>query len=444
MLIIGGGVTGIATALELLSPEEFSVTIVERADRLGGLVTSFQVGRTPLECYYHHVFPDEMQIYDVLDQLALSGKLEWFRTRMGVYAAGRAWPFTTATDLLRFRPLPLLDRFRAGRGALRMRRREGWMELDRIPAMQWLTEQVGPRAAELLFAPLLRARFGAAADEVPAAWLWARFQQRRKARKRGGERLGYLRGGFKQMFDVAALRLADAGVDLRFGTTVRRIVVEDGRVLGVHTDQGPIEADQILYTGPLALLPGLVDDPYVDRRWRRAESLGVLCVVVELSRPLTRFYWTNVCDPELPFGGLIEHTNMVPASDYGGRHIVYLSRYFPPGDPLAEVDVHVEAQRWVEALCGAFDLDAGAVLGVHPFRTHHAAPRIYLRYLDELTPLVSHIGGLFVATTAQIYPQDRGMDQAARMGVLAAHYIATTPPPARVVSLDERRREPDR
>ena len=35
----------------------------------------------------------------------------------------------------------------------------------------------------------------------------------------------------------------------------------------------------------------------------------------------------------MPFGGFIEHTNYIPASRYGGNHVVYLSDYVLPDDP---------------------------------------------------------------------------------------------------------------
>ena len=35
-----------------------------------------------------------------------------------------------------------------------------------------------------------------------------------------------------------------------------------------------------------------------------------------------------------PFLALVEHTNLLPAADYGGRHLLYLGNYLPPGDRL--------------------------------------------------------------------------------------------------------------
>jgi protoporphyrinogen oxidase len=149
-----------------------------------------------------------------------------------------------------------------------------------------------------------------------------------------------------------------------------------------------------------------------------------MCVVLEMSRPATREFWVNVLDPELPFGGIIEHTNLVPTSWYGGRHLMYLSRYFLADEHIAIVDVDQEAARWIELLEERLPgFTAGQVEAVHAARTSYAAPLVTLDYLRGIPPIESHIRGLYVSTTAQIYPQDRGMSEGVRMARLAASSI---------------------
>ena len=87
-----------------------------------------------------------------------------------------------------------------------------------------------------------------------------------------------------------------------------------------------------LFTGPLPQLPPLLPAELVDHRWSSARGVGAVCVVLALPYALTDQFWTNVCDPDVPFGGIIEHTNLVPARWYGGQHVVYLSRYFVEND----------------------------------------------------------------------------------------------------------------
>ena len=56
-------------------------------------------------------------------------------------------------------------------------------------------------------------------------------------------------------------------------------------------------------------------------------------VLLELDRPLSSIYWLNIADRDMPFTGVIEHTNFMPSSEYGGKHYVYLSKYLEPDHP---------------------------------------------------------------------------------------------------------------
>jgi protoporphyrinogen oxidase len=431
--VIGGGIAGCATALRL-AEDGWGVTLVERSPNLGGLLVSFSVGGTPLECFYHHIFPHERDIINLIGSLGLGERLEWHDSSTGVLTNGKIWPFTSPWDLLTFSPLPVEDRIRAGVGALRMRRVREWRELDRIPAADWLRSFCGDGASRVLWDPLLAAKFGPSWNDVPAAWMWGRVHQRNAARQGMGEKLGYLRGGFKTMFDSLDVELRRLGVDVLTNTAVDRISVEDDEVRGLETPRGSIDADAVVYAGALSGLERLLPPGASDPRWAKIGALGVLCVVVELRRKVSDIYWTNVCDPDLPFGGIIEHTNLLPPSEYGGRHVLYLSRYFTSDEDVARADPASEAERWVDLLVERIGISSEDVIAVHPFRTPYAAPLVTLGYLDRLPPLEGPVEGLYVTTTAQIYPQDRGMDEGVKAGYRTADAIRDRAP-ARVVAV---------
>jgi protoporphyrinogen oxidase len=422
-VVIGGGIAGSAAALQLARAGS-DVVLIERSPNLGGLVVSFEIGGTPLECFYHHVFPNESDMLTLIGELGLSNRFEWFRSKVGVLRSGRIWPFTSPIDLLRFRPMPLTARIRTGLAAVRLAGPDR-PELDRIPAADWLREATGDHAMEEIWNPLLRFKFGAAQHTVPAAWMGGRFRQRASARSLRGERLGYLRGGFRQLFDALAKELVSLGVDIRLQAGVKRVLTVDTRAAGVEIDDGEqIEADDVLYAGQLPNLAPLVPDEIRDERWTAIGRLGAICIVLELDRAITNAYWTNVCEESIPFGALIEHTNLVGTRDYGGRHIVYLGRYFTAEDPVASADLDVLAKAWITALEEHLPtFDGTHVTAIHPFRTPYAAPLVTLGYREMIPPIRSHIDGLYVATTAQIYPEDRGMNEGVRIASRATNAI---------------------
>ncbi|MHB8464439.1 MAG: methyltransferase domain-containing protein [Acidimicrobiales bacterium] len=425
-VVIGGGVGGASAALRL-ADAGFSVVLLEQSDHLGGLVMSLEIGGTPIERFYHHIFPHEHEIISLIDAMGLTPKLEWIRSSVAMLLGGRVWPFVSPGDLLRFGALGIGDRVHTGIGGLRSMRWKDWAALDRVTAQDWLADLTGRRGYQVVWEPLLRAKFGSAADRVPAAWMWGRFQQRSAARKTGVEKLGYLRGGFRQIFDALEVELPRRGVKVQLGTAATGIRTAGGRVTGVDSDAGPIEADTVIYAGTLPGLAPLVVPSERDPRWEAIGSMGAMAVVVELRRRITDTYWVNVVDDDLPLTAYIEHTNFVPASDYGGVHIAYLARYFTADDPLATADVEAEGWRWVDALAdgGLPGFRREDVIAIHPARTLYAAPLVEVGHLGRIPPVRAHLAGLYVATTAQIYPQDRGMSEGIRLGAEAAsHAVA--------------------
>src|SRR5581483_8255690 len=239
-----------------------------------------EVGGTPIERFYHHIFPHEHEIISLIGEMGLGDRLEWIQSSVGMLIDGRIWPFVTPVDLLRFGAIGPIDRIHTGIGGLRSMRWKKWEQLDTVTAQDWLARLTGRRGYEVAWEPLLRAKFGTAAPRVPAAWMWGRFQQRAAARRTGVEKLGYLRGGFRQLFDALEAELPRRGVKLQLGTSAQRIRIEGERVAGV-----------VVYAGTLPGLPGLVDEGHRDPRWSAIGAMGAMAVVVELRRQITDTYW---------------------------------------------------------------------------------------------------------------------------------------------------------
>ena len=424
IIVVGGGIGGLAAARDLAGPDT-EVVLFESGPTVGGLVEGFSIVGTPLERFYHYLLPQEVLAQELIDELGLGDRLEWFTGSIGILTGGKVWPFTSPLDLIRFGPLTLLNRVRAGIGALRLKRVKEWRELDEVSAADWLTGLTSPEVTQVVWNPLLRAKFGPAAPKVPAAWMWGRLDQRQQARKGSGEQVAYLRGGFGLMFAALADDLRARGVKIRTGSAIDEIVVSDGKVSGVRCGDEIVEADSVLFCGTLPAITRLLPTELCDRRWLEAKGLGAMCVIMDLPRALTPVFWTNVCDDDLPFGGIIEHTNLVPTSWYSGRHVVYLSRYFTADEAVATEDVQEEAARWIKALAETFpDFSADEIGEMHAFRTQYAAPLVTFPYLDHIPPVESHIPGLFLSTTGQIYPQDRGMHEGIRRSKIAAAVVA--------------------
>ena len=140
------------------------------------------------------------------------------------------------------------------------------------------------------------------------------------------------------------------------------------------------------------------------------------CLVITLDRPLTNMYWLSIAD-ELPFVACIEHTNFMSPADYGGNHIVYLSNYVSPGNPVLEMDAEQVFSHYLEGIRVLNpDFDPSWVREKWFFKDPGGQPVIGTNYSASIPPFATGIAGLYLANTTQVYPEDRGTNYAVRDG----------------------------
>jgi len=211
-------------------------------------------------------------------------------------------------------------------------------------------------------------------------------------------------------------------VAFHFHSPVRSIE-SAGEAWLVPTADAALESHTVLACVSSAALAGLVELPEPYRE--KAASIpyrGVVCALLELDRPLSRYYWTNLAQAS-PFATLavIEHTNLVPAERYGGSHLMYLTHYVDPSAPIwsAGVDEIVEAlMPTLRAINPAFD--RSWIARSHISRDRWAQPVPLVGGSMPDLPLETGLPGLLNASIAHIYPDDRGLALAIRLGQRAA------------------------
>ena len=214
--------------------------------------------------------------------------------------------------------------------------------------------------------------------------------------------------------------IKSAGGRVILGTPVSALTVSDNGVTGVMAGDAHYPADAVMLTTPLPeaarLLSGRVPDDYIGGL-NRIRYLANRCIILELDRPLSSLYWINVNDPLFPFVGVIEHTNFAKAADYGGRHIVYLSRYCAQTDPFLSLGTNEVVEFTTTHLKRMFpDFDAGMIRAAHSWQTPWAQPVVETGYAKLVPGHQTPLAGVYLATMAQIYPEDRGTNYAIRDG----------------------------
>jgi protoporphyrinogen oxidase len=460
--VIGAGVAGLVAAYRL-SRSGHPCDVYERWPGLGGQAATLDAGDgVLLERYYHHLFMSDRHIAELCEEIGLPDELEWRRSAVAIFAKGESHPFTTPFDVLRFSPLSLPSRVRMGLAVLWLQRRHKRVEpFEDTTAREWIVRNMGRQAYEVVWGPLLRAKFGQRrADEISMAWLWSKLTLRRQIQGKQAreELLGYPRGSFETIFRrLAELIERDGGRVLidRPAAALDRdeegFLVTPGAAASFRAGHDPRRFerageperyDAVLATVPsdvfdALLAPGLAEEVGADylSKVRGAEYHTALCVLMEVDRQLTDSYWTNICDPDIPFIGVIEHTNFVEPERYGGRRFVYVANYVEAGDPLLDLGLDGVLEAYEP---GLRRINPGWtrswVKQAWRFVEPAAQPIVTAGYLARMPPLHTPVPGLVLANTTQVYPEDRGTNYAVRIGGQAADALLAGRPTGRPVT----------
>jgi len=423
--IVGAGPGGLTAAYELLK-RGHTVTVFEREKTAGGQMSGFPLGGTILERYYHHLFTSDRFAADQMKELGIGDKLKFLPSTVGFYSEGKIWPFVTPMDLLRFKPLSFLNRLRLGFSVVYLQRVRNWRRFERVTAKEWIIKYMGQQSYDKQWGPLMTSKFGDVTDQVAMAWLWSKFVTRGTSREGGGEKLGYVEGGFQVWADALAAAVKKRGGELRLGAPIEKIAIQGGKVAGIQAGGKLHKFDAVVAAVPtpafLRLVPDL-PEPYASSV-RACRYQGAICLVLQMTESLSPVYWLNVADPGYPFVGVIEHTRLAPREWYGGAHVVYFSKYLSAKDPFFAASDDAVYKAYLPHIKRMFPrFDEKTVVKRWCFRDAGAQPVMGLRYSENYPSIETPVGGLYMVNTAQIYPEDRGTNYSALLGLRAAMQI---------------------
>jgi protoporphyrinogen oxidase len=425
--IIGGGITGLTAAYEL-SKKNLKVDLYEKSTKIGGLAAVFSLDNSTLEKYYHHIFRSDKEIINLIEEFGLSKDLLWLDSKMGYFIHGKIYPFTTPKDLIFFSPLSIVDRFRFGLSILRLRRRNNWQNLERVTAKEWLKKNVGEKVYDSLWKPLLKNKFGQRYNEISMTWFWRKIKLRGTSRTKSGrkEKLGYLDGGFGKMIDNLGESIQKLGGQIRCGCPIKRLERGGDKILlhGYSNESVIGTYDKVLCTVPLPVFLEMTEGLPLDykRNKSRIEYTAILCAVLVLKSNLSNVYWLNIGEDRYPFGGIIEHTNLVGNGKYNNKHIVYITNYLYPEESLYKSNKKYILKEYINYLKQIFpQFSEHWIEKYYIFRDRYAQPIITTNYSKIKPDFTTPIKDLYIANMCHIYPEDRGMNYAVETAKLAVN-----------------------
>lgn len=421
LVVIGGGITGLSAAYMAAAAGK-KVTVIEAGKNFGGLLSTFEIGGNRLEYYYHHFFTHDRELHWLIYELGLKEKLFYRKTSMGVYHRKKIYRFNTLSDLLRFKPISFTGKIRFGLTSIYLGKFADWKKNENIPCIDWFRKWAGKSATAALWSPLLKIKFGPHASKVPLSWMIGRLRQRMNSRKSGDERLGYLEGSLQLLLDTLLEKLKQMNVELVTNAPVEKISFNNNLVSSVKTPLSHYTGKNFLFTIPGTHLSRLLrqEQPKLARSLGKIQYFGAVCVILELSQPLSEIYWLNIADKDLPFGGIIEHTNFIAESNYNGSHIAYLSRYFAAEEEIASMTEADIQEMMIDYLPVIFpDFDKKQIKNSFVFRTNTAAPVCDLNFSGKVPNCKSETDNLYIANMSHVFPDERSTNNSIKIAAEA-------------------------
>ena len=413
--VLGAGPMGLAVAYQL-AQDGYKPVLFEADDRVGGMTATFNFCGLEIERYYHFHCISDRAFLQMIEELGIADQMRWTETKMGYWYQNRLQPWGNPIALLKFRGLSFIAKFRYGLHAFVSTKRDDWRPLDNLEASGWIKSWVGAEVWEVLWRRLFDYKFYEYAQGLSAAWIWSRI--RRIGRSRYSlfrEKLGHLEGGSSTLLNALKASIETQGGEIRLKSAIEKVVISDGKVVGVQV-AGQIESfDKVISTIPLPYVPKLIPDLPADvlAKFKAVKNIAVVCVIAKLKKAVTENFWLNTNDPEMDIPGLVEYTNLRPL----GQHVVYVPFYVPGEHTLyAEPDEAFlnKVRRYLKKINPA--LTDGDFIDIRASRYRYAQPICDPGYLEKLPPVGLPVQGLWVADTSYYYPEDRGISESIGFG----------------------------
>jgi protoporphyrinogen oxidase len=369
VVVLGGGLSGVAAAYTLARSGIDNVTIIERGSTLGGLAGSFEQEGHFYPLGYHHILHRDRALLYFLDLIGALPSVRWRRVRMLFHLGGQAYDLGSARGFLSF-PMSLRDKAGFVRLMLKAFNKRDWSDWQNRSAADLVDTYAGPGAREALFERLTRLKFELPCDQVSGAWLGARLHFRE-----GSAPFGYIPDAnwTKVLCDGLARLLGDLGVKVRLDAGVTRLVTDDGQVREAELSTGErVGGDYFVSTIPTEIYVGLLagDSTPELERVRYSALLSVVCATRQAVDP--RAYWINLASLDRTACGIFLLSSLNPTIGRAGDSCVNFVTHLRGRDrPLFRASEDELLARYRDDFRAVFGFD------LEPFWTHVARVPMY-------------------------------------------------------------------
>jgi protoporphyrinogen oxidase len=413
--IIGAGFTGLTAGLRLTKAGH-QATIFEKDSLPGGLAVGFREPKWlwPLEKHYHHCFTNDKSI------LGLAKEIEYpmitKRPETSVYINDKFYKLDTPLDVLKFSELDFLQRLRMGFTIAFFKFNPFWKTLERYRVSTFLPKLMGEKPYNLIWKPLIAKKFGPFAKDISLAWFWARIAKRTPS-------LVYFQGGFLEFANAIVSTIEKNGGKVIFNDEVKMIDAQKNGTVRINNSV----FDKVIITLPSISFVQIASQLPTDYKQKllNMKGLSAINLVLQLKKPFfkNKTYWLNICDTEIPFTGIVEHTNFIDKKYYNNESLVYVLNYLPHDHPFMSLDKNKLLKIYDPFLSKINKNYKSEIVDIHLFPVRFAQPIIPVNYSKLIPPFKTPLKNVYLANMQQVYPWDRGTNYAVELGEKIADIV---------------------
>ena len=417
--ILGGGITGLTTALRLVR-KGVRVTLFESASSAGGLAATFRSQGFAFDFGPHEFCTENQALIDLVEEV-LGPDLLTIERRTAQYFRGHLlrYPFELA-DILRkvefgVGLLALTD-------VMRARIAQAFLRGEERDFESWTKARFGTTLYDLYFGPYTRKVWGRDPSEIDARTAAARITAESAwdlTRKTLGYHIlrredlenfhsehrrtfRYARGGIGTLQDRLREAFLASGGMIHYGKRVSAMHSRERSIASLEFQDGQSfrDFDSVVSSIPLTeLVPMALGARGASLvRERSLPYRGMAFVFLRLARPsATEFHWVYYPDGDIPFQRVTEfahfEADMTPLGSTG----MALEIACDPGDEVWKAPDETLGAVCVRSLVRMGQIQERDVLGFDVVRTSHAYPVQVVGFrerADELLAALREIDNL--------------------------------------------------
>ena len=423
-IVIGGGYTGLSVSTELID-HGYKIQLFEKSNSLGGLGNTISLSNGfKCESYYHHFFTQDLELIKYCERF-LDNYPNFHETKMSIFFKKCFYSWNGIIDLMSYPYINMLGKFRfifvtflLSKGLLNSE------FLDINPLSDGLKILYGEMAYESVWGPMLRGKFGDKTNIIPLRWMKGRLKQRIESRKKGREKLGFLKGSLNILTEKiknfilknnSIISCQSEIMDIKFLSKEKSYLIKyfDNKS---ETIKETITKNIVL-TIPNAEANSLIKNFQIDKKWSSHKYFTAYCVLVEMNQSLSNYYWTNIADEDIFFCGYIEQTNLTGKNEYGGIHLAYLTKYVYLENKTNCFSKEVLKKKAIFALKKLFpkkEIDK-IVINLHVSIAPNAQVITDFNFKKSDMKLLS-TRNIYLANMSNVYPDERSINNAIKVG----------------------------